>query len=275
MGLFDNVKDRILGMAEKIRPDEPDQRYFDEYEGVYEQDYDQMPADDYDQHGFENSAVGFQQAYGARPSQESVSVYTRSGRRVVDSTIPSEGALSTAQTFEKQMSPASPLVETDGYEAAGYEAGGYGAAGYGTDTQKGGSSSSVSSVGVHVSSSLPSDTYASPAVSTPSSAYSAPGLQAVPRPSSGKLPPYTIKPTSYEDAQLVARRVQTNQPVVVLFRNTPIDTARRMLDFCFGFAYGINGSVKEIASRTFVVLPAGFELSQEEVEKIKRENNLN
>ncbi len=275
MGLFDNVKDRILGMADKIRPNEPDQRYFDEYEGAYEQDYDQMPADGYGQQGFENNAVGLQPAFGARPPQESVSVYTRSGRPVADSTIPSEGALSTAQTFEKEMSPVPPSVETDGYEAAGYEAGAAGAASYGSDTYGGGSPSSVSGVGVHAASSLPSDTYTSPAVSTPPSVYSAPGLQAVPRPSSGKLPPYTIKPTSYEDAQLVARRVQTNQPVVVLFRNTPIDAARRMLDFCFGFAYGINGSVKEIASRTFVVLPAGFELSQEEVEKIKRENNLN
>ena len=94
------------------------------------------------------------------------------------------------------------------------------------------------------------------------------------RVSSGQLPPYVLKPVSYDDVQTVVRRVRTNQPVVIVFRNTPVETAKRILDFTFGFSYGINGKVEELGDRVFAVLPTGVSLSKADIDKLVADGDL-
>ena len=94
------------------------------------------------------------------------------------------------------------------------------------------------------------------------------------RVSSGQLPPYVLRPVAYEDVQSVVRRVRTNQPVVVVFRNTNIETAKRILDFCFGFSCGISGSVEELGDRVFAVLPSGVTLSSADIDKLVADGDL-
>ena len=100
------------------------------------------------------------------------------------------------------------------------------------------------------------------------------GLKPVSRVSSGKLPPYVLKPVSYDDVQTVVRRVRTNQPVVIVFRNTNIETAKRSLDFCFGLSFGLGGEVRELGDRVFVVLPADVDLSQSDLDKLVADGDL-
>lgn len=94
------------------------------------------------------------------------------------------------------------------------------------------------------------------------------------RVTSGQLPPYVLRPVSYDDVQTVVRRVRTNQPVVVVFRNTNIETAKRILDFCFGFSYGVNGEVTELGDRAFAVLPAGVSLTATDIDKLVADGDL-
>ena len=101
------------------------------------------------------------------------------------------------------------------------------------------------------------------------------GPRTIPRVNnSGQLPPYVLKPVSYDDVQTVVRRVRTNQPVVIVFRNTNIETAKRILDFCFGFSYGVNGEIEELGDRVFAVLPAGIELSRTDIDKLVADGDL-
>ncbi|NJE80158.1 cell division protein SepF [Olsenella sp. SW781] len=100
------------------------------------------------------------------------------------------------------------------------------------------------------------------------------GLKPVSRVSSGKLPPYVLKPVSYDDVQTVVRRVRTNQPVVIVFRNTNIETAKRILDFCFGLSFGLGGEVRELGDRVFAVLPADVDLSQSDLDKLVADGDL-
>ena len=92
------------------------------------------------------------------------------------------------------------------------------------------------------------------------------------RVTSGQLPPYVLKPTSYDDVQTVIRRVRTNQPVVLAFASTNIETAKRILDFCFGLSCGIEGNVRELGDRVFVVEPKGITLSDSDVDKLVSSN---
>ena len=90
------------------------------------------------------------------------------------------------------------------------------------------------------------------------------GLKPVSRVSSGKLPPYVLKPVSYDDVQTV----------VIVFRNTNIETAKRILDFCFGLSFGLGGEVRELGDRVFVVLPADVDLSQSDLDKLVADGDL-
>ncbi|MBM6774953.1 cell division protein SepF [Olsenella profusa] len=100
------------------------------------------------------------------------------------------------------------------------------------------------------------------------------GGRTISRVASGQLPPYVLKPVSYDDVQTVVRRVRTNQPVVIVFRNTNIETAKRILDFCFGFSYGIDGEIEELGDRVFAVLPAGIKLTATDIDKLVADGDL-
>ena len=118
----------------------------------------------------------------------------------------------------------------------------------------------------------PSDSYRA-SYDAPAPSASA-DLGATMRVTTSQLPPYVLRPVSYDDVQTVVQRVRTNQPVVLVFRNTNIETAKRILDFSFGFSYGVNGSVTELGDRVFAVLPAGASLSATDLDKLVADGDL-
>lgn len=85
---------------------------------------------------------------------------------------------------------------------------------------------------------------------------------------SGQLPPYVLRAEAYEDVQTVVRRVRTNQTVLLDLSQTPHEDAQRILDFCFGLAFGIDGEVTPMGDKSFAVLPAGMQLSAAEAERL-------
>ena len=89
--------------------------------------------------------------------------------------------------------------------------------------------------------------------------------------SSAQLPPYVLRPVAYDDVQTVVRRVRTNQPVVLVFKQTDLEVAKRILDFCFGLSFGINGSVEELGDRVFAVCPHGVEVTSNDLDMLARE----
>lgn len=100
------------------------------------------------------------------------------------------------------------------------------------------------------------------------------GVAPVARSLSGQLPAYVLRPTSYDDVQSVVSRVKTNQPVVLVFRNTNIEVAKRILDFSFGLSLGVGGEVSELGDRVFAVLPAGIQLSGADINKLVVDGDL-
>ena len=68
--------------------------------------------------------------------------------------------------------------------------------------------------------------------------------------------------------------MRTNQPVVLVFKNTNIETAKRILDFSFGLSYGVDGAVEELGDRVFAVLPQGISLTQADIDKLVSDGDL-
>lgn len=255
MGFFDNLRDSI---QDRLNPGGHDD-YYDDADG-YEDDYCDDSADEPRGRSERRRQEGGRGLLGnpSRPEADSVSVYTRSGRHLASD--------------DGRPEAAADPYSADYRDSARYDDGAYRAA----DDSWRASAEPRGSVPEHAE---PEGSYVPPLTqpgvfgatgNTPGDV----GLTAVPRASSGKLPPYVLKPTSYDDVQMVIRRVRTNQPVVLSFKSIKVETAKRILDFCFGLACGVDGTVEELDDRVFVVLPQGIELADSDMAKLKDDGLL-
>lgn len=253
MGLFDNIKDAV---NDRLRPADDgyyDDRYNDGYDDGYEEEggyYDEPAAaparSQREEHG--TGLLG----NPSRPDADSVSVYTRSGRQLSGNEFaPAGGGYAPTNSYgsdgayraaddnwreraaaPRDYSQATQPEQDNSYVPPMTQPGVFGATG-----------------------NTPGDK----------------GLTAVPRVTSGKLPAYVLKPKGYDDVQMVVRRVRTNQPVILNFKTLNIDTAKRILDFSFGLACGVDGSVEELGDRVFVVLPKDATLSESDKANLRQQ----
>ncbi|MGI6755641.1 MAG: cell division protein SepF [Atopobiaceae bacterium] len=91
---------------------------------------------------------------------------------------------------------------------------------------------------------------------------------------SGQLPPYVLNAEAYDDVQAVVRRVQGMQPVLLNLADTPQDVATRILDFCFGLSFGIEGEVQQVGDQVFAVLPQGIQITQSDLDRLVADGSL-
>lgn len=72
-----------------------------------------------------------------------------------------------------------------------------------------------------------------------------------------------LKPSSYGEAELVAKQLRAGDVVVLALRNTPDNLAKRILDFSFGVSSALDARVECIADKVFA-LTRGAELTEAE-----------
>ena len=65
-------------------------------------------------------------------------------------------------------------------------------------------------------------------------------------------------------AQAVADRFKRRQPVILNLQRTDDDLSRRMVDFCAGLAYALDGEMHPIVDRLFLLAPSEVEVSSRE-----------
>ena len=234
MSFLDNIRDRLRPAG--------DDYYDDEYYDDYDEPQDSR-GDSYENGGLLGNS--------RRPEAESVSVYTRSGR-LVDGT-PSTSAPSSASYGRDVSYQPSAAARPSYAPRTDYR-----------DSYAAEETTSIPAQPQHDYGSSDSLLGNTTGGHTPGDI----GLKPVPRVNSGQLPPYVLKPVSYDDVQMVVRRVRTNQPVVLVFKNTNIEIAKRILDFSFGLTCGVGGQVDELGDRVFAVMPQGVTLSQSDLDKL-------
>lgn len=244
MGFLDDIKSRLpFGQAQAPYG----QDGYDEGDG-YNDYYDGDYQDDYSAGGDGYGAQGYSDGYAQhadeptngvlgqtrRGEAESVAVYTRSGQLVGDA--------------DRHATTYNPPARS---QEVAYRPGAY-------DTP----SSYAASVREHAAASTPASTAAVNQHATSI-------LNATPQ-----LPAYVLRPESYDDVETVVRRVRTKQPVALVFVGVRTEVAKRVLDFSYGFACGLGASVKEVGDRVFMVLPAGCEVKESDLTKLRDDGFL-
>ena len=93
-------------------------------------------------------------------------------------------------------------------------------------------------------------------------------LQAVP---DQQVPPArvsVINPASFNDAQALADRFKRQQPVILNLQQADAELSRRMVDFCSGLTYALDGNIQTVANRVFLLTPRNVEVSAEERKRL-------
>jgi cell division inhibitor SepF len=77
-----------------------------------------------------------------------------------------------------------------------------------------------------------------------------------------------LEPSSFNDAQALADRFKRQQPVILNLQNVDSELSRRMVDFCSGLTYALDGNIQTVANRVFLLTPRNVEVSAEERKRI-------
>lgn len=76
---------------------------------------------------------------------------------------------------------------------------------------------------------------------------------------------FVVNATSFDDgAQGVADRFKRRQPVILNLQRADEDLSKRMVDFCAGLAYALDGEMHPIVDRLFLLTPSEVEVSSKE-----------
>ncbi len=77
-----------------------------------------------------------------------------------------------------------------------------------------------------------------------------------------------VDPSSFNDAQALADRFKRQQPVILNLQNVDGELSRRMVDFCSGLTYALDGQIQSVANRVFLLTPRNVEVSAEERKRL-------
>lgn len=85
---------------------------------------------------------------------------------------------------------------------------------------------------------------------------------------------HLMNPTSFEDAQELADRFRDGDSVIMNLQGAHADLKRRLIDFASGLVYGLNGAMQPVAEKTFLLTPAGVQVSAEERKRFLEERGF-
>ena len=80
-----------------------------------------------------------------------------------------------------------------------------------------------------------------------------------------------MTPSRYDAVQPIADRYRGGLVTLMNLRAMSDAQARRSVDFFSGLVYGLNGSMKSVAERVFLMVPVGASISQEAFEEAMAE----
>ena len=79
---------------------------------------------------------------------------------------------------------------------------------------------------------------------------------------------HLVIPRNFNDAQQVADQFKRSVPVILNLQTTDHELSKRMIDFCSGLTYALDGGMQRIAEKMFLLTPRNVEVSAEEKAKL-------
>ena len=83
------------------------------------------------------------------------------------------------------------------------------------------------------------------------------------------------EPHEFEEVQLIGDDLRAGVPVIINLQNTSPDLAKRIIDFCSGLTYALEGSIKKVADRVFLLTPKNTIVTSNEKEMLRERGLYN
>ncbi len=97
-------------------------------------------------------------------------------------------------------------------------------------------------------------------------------VHAMPPPPSARF--HLVSPAAFNDAQEIGDKYREGFSVIMNLAGASPDIARRLVDFASGLAYGLAGSMQQVADRVFLLTPQGVQVSAEERRRFLEERGF-
>jgi cell division inhibitor SepF len=75
---------------------------------------------------------------------------------------------------------------------------------------------------------------------------------------------HLVVPKNFNDAQQIADKFKVDVPVIVNLQTSETDLAKRIIDFCSGLTYALDGGMQRVGDKIFMLTPRNVEVSAEE-----------
>jgi cell division inhibitor SepF len=82
-------------------------------------------------------------------------------------------------------------------------------------------------------------------------------------------PAHVVAPQTFGEAEEIAGGFEHSIPVVLDMRNTERQLADRLIDFASGLAFGLGGTMEEIAEDLLLIFPPDVRISAEQAARLR------
>ena len=82
---------------------------------------------------------------------------------------------------------------------------------------------------------------------------------------------FVAEPKEFDEIQGIADNFKNDIPVIVNLQRVDQDISKRIIDFCSGLAYALEGDIKKVADRVFLITPSNIEVNSKENEFLSEE----
>jgi len=86
---------------------------------------------------------------------------------------------------------------------------------------------------------------------------------------------HLVVPKNFNDAQQIADKFKVDIPVIVNLQGSETELAKRLIDFCSGLTYALDGGMQRIADKIFLLTPRNVEVSAEEKARLLEKGFFN
>jgi cell division inhibitor SepF len=82
----------------------------------------------------------------------------------------------------------------------------------------------------------------------------------------------TLEPQSYEDAKEIAAHFRQGVPVIVNIGAISESDARRMVDFMIGLKEGLDGGIRRVTPKVFLLSPSNVSVTDADADEADDED---
>ena len=75
---------------------------------------------------------------------------------------------------------------------------------------------------------------------------------------------FIAEPREFEEIQIIADNFKKEIPVIVNLQGVEPELSKRIIDFCSGLTYALEGDIKKVADRVFLIIPSNIEVNTRE-----------